>query len=145
MLASIRRINNLIKECKYEKPKRLIAQLTSLKDANPELLKYLTNKLKDVEVRVGGCSKDKIINLINLNMLEGWCWQSSETCALMFEDTDYVERGNLYFNDNKENPYFHSWINFEFNGEEYVLDPALNFLCLREKYFKTFNVLSPFI
>ena len=140
MLAIIRRLNNLIDECRYEKPKRLIAQLTSLKDANPELLEYLTEILKNVEIKLGGCSEEKAIDLINRNLLESWCWQSSETCALMFQDTDYVERGNLYFNDEKTNEYFHSWISFEFDCKEYVLDPSLNFLCPKEKYFKTFNV-----
>ena len=140
MLAIVRKLNNLIEDCKNEKPKRLIARLTTLKDANPELLNYLNTILQNIEIKIGGCQQEKAIDLISSNMLEGWCWQSSETCGLMFKDTDYVERGNLYLNEDKSREYFHSWINFEFNNQEYVLDPALNILCLREKYFKTFDV-----
>ncbi len=140
MLEIIRRMNNLIQQCKNEKPRRLIAQLTTLKDSDPDMLEYLTSLLEKVEIRIGGCSKAKALDLINNNLLEGWCWQSSETCALMFKDTDYIERGVLYFDENKTREYFHSWICFEFDGKEYILDPALNFLCLKEKYFRTFNV-----
>lgn len=140
MLTIVRRLNNLIQECKNEQPKRLIPRLTSLRDANPELLNYLTQILQNIEIKIGGCRQEKAIDLISSNMLEGWCWQSSETCGLMFKDSDYVERGNLYLNEDKSREYFHSWINFEFNNQEYVLDPALNILCLREKYFKTFDV-----
>ena len=141
MLAIVNKLNKLIDDCKsVSASSRLIERMTSLKNAPQDVLEYLINILKNIEIKIGGCAKENAVDLINSDRLVGWCWQSSETIALMLKDTDYVERGVLYLPEEGNRPYFHSWTSFEFNNKEYVLDPALNILCLKEKYFKHYNI-----
>ena len=141
MLAIVNKLNKLIDDCKsVSMSSRLIERMTSLKNAPQDVLEYLINILKNIEIKIGGCAKENAVVLINSDRLVGWCWQSSETIALMLKDTDYVERGVLYLPEEGNRPYFHSWTCFEFNGKEYVLDPALNILCLRDKYFQRYNI-----
>lgn len=139
MLAILKKLDKLINDCKG-KNTRLIEKMTSLKDAPKDVLEYLINILKNIEIKIGGCAKENAVDLINSDRLVGWCWQSSETVALMLKDTDYVERGVLYLPEEGNKPYYHSWTCFEFNGTEYVLDPALNILCLRDKYFQRYKI-----
>lgn len=141
MLAIIKKLNKLINDCKsIRENTRLIVRMTAFSSADKDVLDYLTNLLKNIEIKIGGCQKENVIDLINSNRLEGWCWQSSETVALMLKDTDYVERGTLYLPEEGNRPYYHSWTCFEFNDKEYILDPALNILCLRDDYFEKYKI-----
>ena len=54
------------------------------------------------------------------------------------DDNSYIERGNLKFD--LYNLYYHSWINFKYNGIEYVFDPCLQMLCRKTYYDKIFEV-----
>ncbi len=71
--------------------------------------------------------------------LEGWCWQTTESAIVFWNDDDYIERGNLKF-DERTKEYYHSWICFNFDNEEYVFDPCLNLLCKKSDYSKIFEV-----
>lgn len=99
---------------------------------------YLINKLSQLHIEVLGDYEGSLFELMPVGKLEGWCWQTTESAIVFFNDNDYIERGYLNFDENTPR-YYHSWICFNFNGTEYVLDPALSFLCKKEDYSKIFE------
>ena len=104
-----------------------------------KVLKYLAEKFQNLTIEVLNRYTGNIMDLMSRNYLEGWCWQTTETAIIFLNDDDYIERGNLYlyFENNRE--YWHSWICFKYNGEEYAFDPCLNFLCKKSWYSKLFK------
>lgn len=78
----------------------------------------------------------RLLNLWKKNSLEGYCIEMSDVASLFFEDNDYVVQGTLDFEDG---PYFHSWLIFNYEKEDYVLDVSLNVLCTKKLYYKLFN------
>ncbi len=109
------------------------------KRIDSKVVKYLINRLSDLYIEVLGDYEGPIWKLMSAGKLVGWCWQTTESAIVFFNDDDYIERGNLKF-DEKTPKYYHSWICFKFNEKEYVLDPCLNFLCEKKDYFKIFEV-----
>ena len=104
-----------------------------------EVYSYLKELLSDLTITVPEYNKkDTIINLMNDGMLEGWCFETTESAIVFFNDYDYICRGNIYINEANPN-YHHSWITFKYNNKEYVFDAALNVICTRVNYFKLFN------
>ncbi|MDD3392101.1 MAG: hypothetical protein PHE54_00920 [Bacilli bacterium] len=77
------------------------------------------------------------MNLMKKGVLEGWCWQITETAILFLDDESYIERGNLIFS--KYNLYYHSWIIFNYQSQDYVFDPCLQILCKKEIYQECFE------
>ena len=138
MLAILKKLNRLIGECTGEQ--NLIVKTTQLRYAPNDVVTYLNNLLRNLEIKIGGCVKEKVLDLINLQRLEGWCWQSTQTCSIFFNDDDCIERGNLYLPYENNREYFHSWICFKFNAIEYVFDPCLDCLCTKEEYYATYKV-----
>ena len=108
------------------------------KAVKPEVLKYLKNKLNNLTIEILGDFKGNILDLMKQGYLEGWCWQTTETSIIFFNDEDYIERGDLTFE--KDSYYYHSWICFKYEKEEYILDPCLNLLCKKDLYHKIFEV-----
>lgn len=104
---------------------------------NKEVWNYLSEILKNIKVEILGDYEGTVLELMKKGHLEGWCWETTETSILFFNDNDYIERGNLIFEKNKR--YYHSWICFQFNNEEYAFDPCLDFLCKKSMYSKTFE------
>lgn len=89
-------------------------------------LEYLKNRLQNLYIEI--CRNDglNIIELMDKGLLEGWCWQTTESAIVFFEDSDYIERGNLKFSQHRN--YWHSWICFKFNNNFFVFDPCLQIL-----------------
>ena len=109
------------------------------KKIDPEVVEYLMKKFENLNIEVLGDYKGSLFDLMPLGNLLGWCWQTTESAIVFLNDDDYIERGDLYFD--KETPkYFHSWICFNYNNVEYVLDPCLDFLCKKDDYVKIFEV-----
>lgn len=108
------------------------------KRIDPKVVEYLMEKLENLYIEVVGKYKGSLFELMSLGNLMGWCWQTTESAIIFFNDDDYIERGNLYF-DKYTPDYYHSWICFNYNGVEYVLDPCLNFLCKKKDYTKIFE------
>ncbi len=108
------------------------------KRIDPKVLKYLVNKLNNLYIEVLGDYEGSLFELMPVGKLMGWCWQTTESAIVFLNDDDYIERGNLYF-DERTPKYYHSWICFHYNKEEYVLDPCLSFLCRKEDYSKIFK------
>lgn len=105
--------------------------------AKDEVFKYLENKLQALTIEVCGDYSGLIFDLMPKRLLEGWCWQTTESAIVFLPDDDYIERGNLTFD--KYEKYWHSWINFHYNNNEYIFDPCLNFLCDKRLYQDIFE------
>ncbi len=108
------------------------------KRINPKVVKYLMQKLSNLHIEVLGDYEGSLFQLMPTGQLAGWCWQTTESAIVFLNDDDYIERGNLYF-DEITPEYYHSWICFHYNDIEYVLDPCLSFLCKKDDYSKIFK------
>ena len=109
------------------------------KRINTKVVEYLMNKLNNLHIEVLGEYEGSLFELMPAGKLEGWCWQTTESVIVFLNDNDYIERGNLKF-DERTPEYYHSWICFRFDGTEYVLDPCLSFLCKKSDYSKIFEI-----
>ena len=109
------------------------------KRIDPKVVEYLTQKLNNLHIEVLGDYEGSLFQLMPVGKLMGWGWQTTESVIVFLNDDDYIERGNLYF-DERTPKYYHSWICFNYNGIEYVLDPCLSFLCKKDDYSKIFEV-----
>lgn len=96
-------------------------------------------KLNNLYIEVLGDYEGSLFELMPAKKLEGWCWQTTESAIVFFNDDDYIERGDLKFGEITPK-YYHSWICFKYDGVEYVLDPCLSFLCKKDDYSKIFEV-----
>lgn len=105
--------------------------------ADIEVYKYLKKKLENLTIEVCGDYEGKVLDLMGRKGLEGWCWQTTESSIVFFDDSDYIERGTLIFD--KYSDYWHSWINFKYKDREYTFDPCLDFLCDKKLYQETFE------
>lgn len=108
------------------------------KRIDTKVVEYLMSKLNGLHIEVLGDYEGSLFELMPVGKLEGWCWQTTESAIVFMNDDDYIERGNLKF-DERTPEYYHSWICFMFNGTEYVLDPCLNFYVRKviiQKYLK---------
>ena len=106
--------------------------------APEEVFEYLKSLFDNLYIEIVGRYEGNLIDLMNRGVLEGWCWQTTETASLFMDDSSYIERGNLKFD--LYNLYYHSWINFKYKGIEYVFDPCLQILCRKTYYDKIFEV-----
>ena len=106
--------------------------------APEEVFEYLKSLFDNLYIEIVGRYEGNLIDLMNRGVLEGWCWQTTETASLFMDDSSYIERGNLKFD--LYNLYYHSWINFKYKGIEYVFDPCLQILCRKSYYDKIFEV-----
>lgn len=109
------------------------------KRIDTKVVEYLINKLNNLHIEVLGEYEGSLFELMPVRKLEGWCWQTTESAIVFLNDDDYIERGNLRF-DERTPEYYHSWICFKFDGTEYVLDPCLSFLCKKSDYSKIFEI-----
>ena len=106
-------------------------------NVNKEVVEYIYDILSDLYIEILLKPKKQVLELMENNKLEGWCWQTTESIILFLDDDDCIERGNLYFNNNK--PYYHSWVCFKYNNDEYVLDACFNILCKKQEYIDNFH------
>lgn len=74
------------------------------------VLNYLKEKLQNLSIQIGARQKEPFFELMDKGLLEGWCWQTTESSIVFLKDTDFIERGNLKFDPHKN--YWHSWICF---------------------------------
>lgn len=113
---------------------KLIHQL----DIDESVFNYLKAKLKNLSIEIGGDYEGNVIELMNNGLLEGWCWQTTESSIVFFNDDDCIERGNLKFGVFKK--YWHSWICFTFNGIIWVFDPCLQIIVEKNIYYHIFEI-----
>lgn len=99
---------------------------------------YLKNLFEQLKIEILGKHEGKLFDLMKRGLLEGWCWQTTETAALFMPDDDMVYRGNLYFDE--YDTYYHGFIVFNYEDKKYVFDPSLGFINSLDLYLDTFNV-----
>ena len=109
------------------------------KRIEPKVVEYLMEKLNNLYIEVLGDYKGSLFELMPVGKLEGWCWQTTESAIVFLNDDDYIERGDLKF-DETTPKYYHSWMCFKYDDVEYVLDSCLNLLCKKDDYSKIFEV-----
>lgn len=120
----------------FERERRFLVLRNN--EADSEVYKYLRDILNPLYIEVCGDYEGTVIDLMKRGTLEGWCWQTTNTSIIFFQDEDYISRGNLYFD--KEQIYYHSWVCFKYNNQEYVFDPCLNICCKKSLFDKVFEV-----
>ena len=113
--------------------------LLDINNASFNVVNYVKYLIKDTNIEIFGRDMCNASQLIYDRKLEGYCFESTSIMIPSFNDDDYISRGNLFFSDDSIG-YLHSWINFSIHGCNYVFDPSLSLLCLRDIYNKFFNV-----
>lgn len=112
-----------------------------LKKADSEVFEYLSSKFNNLTIecfkKYKGYISGDLLDLMKQGLLEGYCFQTTETSSLFLNDDDYIERGYLRFSMYKV--YYHAWICFKYNEELYGFDPCLNLLCKKDLYTKIFE------
>ena len=105
----------------------------------PKVLRYLEKKLELLKVKVPGQNQpEPVLNLMHSKLLEGWCWQTTETVSIFLDNDAYIERGYLILYPCDY--YWHSWICFNFEEETYVFDPCLQKVISKDLYYKIFKI-----
>ena len=104
-----------------------------------QILQYLRNRFNNLSIEIMSKDQNNLIDLMYSGKLNGWCWQTTNTAILFMENDSMIERGYLTLSK-KQNNYFHSWIAFKYNNEDYIFDPCLNIITSKDKYFNIFNV-----
>ena len=117
-----------------------IKKLTKLRSKTIDIIiyEYINNILKNLYIEITKDYEGNTLYLMKRNLLEGWCWQTTESTIIFFNDDDYICRGNLKLD--KNTTYYHSWICFKYKNKEYTFDPCLNIICKKKLYDKVFQV-----
>lgn len=110
------------------------------KPIDKNVKEYLMDKLDNLYIEVLSKYEGSLFELMSEDNLEGWCWETTESAIVFFNDDDYISRGYLRF-DGKTPNYYHSWMCFKFEDTEYVLDPCLNILCKNSDYSEIFETV----
>ena len=134
-------VNDILKKIIFEEPLTEEDRFKILrsKRIEPKVVEYLMEKLNNLYIEVLGDYEGTLFELMHAWKLEGWCWQTTESAIVFLNDDDYIERGDLKF-DETTPKYYHSWMCFKYDDVEYVLDPCLNLLCKKSDYSKIFEV-----
>lgn len=113
-------------------------ELISQLDINISVFKYLIIRLQNLTIQIGTDYEGNIIELMSEGLLEGWCWQTTESAVVFLNDDDCIERGNLTFCNCQK--YWHSWICFTFNDIVWVFDPCLQVIVKKNIYYHIFEI-----
>lgn len=127
-------INKNVSNLNEHERLKLIHQL----DIDKSIVKYVETRLKNLSIKIGGAYEGNVVELMNKGLLEGWCWQTTESSIVFFNNDDCIERGNLTFDAYKK--YWHSWICFTFNDIVWVFDPCLQILIEKNIYYHIFEI-----
>ena len=98
-----------------------------------EIYEILKSKFDNLKIEILSKNKGNLFDLMEKGLLEGWCWQTTETAMLFLDDNYYIKRGNLIIENDKK--YYHSWIEFD----NYVFDPCLNIFVDKQIYNYVFT------
>ena len=77
-------------------------------------------------------------------LLQGWCWETTESAIVFLDDDDYIERGNLKFDICEDiffhytfcKEYWHSWICFSLENTIWVFGPCLQIIVEKDIYYQ---------
>ena len=104
-----------------------------------QVLGYLQIRLTDLQINVLGMYKGKVLDLMSKGLLEGYCWETTESSIVFFKNDDYIERGILKLSP-WTREYWHSWICFNFNNKTWVFDPCLKIIADKSIYYHVFEI-----
>ncbi|MBR3254909.1 MAG: hypothetical protein IKF97_01585 [Clostridia bacterium] len=115
---------------------------------NRRVLKYLKLQMKNLSIEIGGGYQGNLFDLMNRGLLEGWCWQTTESAIVFLDDDAYIERGNLkfeiyediFFHQTFCKEYWHSWICFYLENTIWVFDPCLQIIVEKDIYYHIFEI-----
>ena len=113
--------------------------ILNAKKINPAILKYLKDKLEGLKIAINNEQESDLFNLMKDCRLKTTCFQTAESIAFFLNDDDYIERGDICLDGYSSPGYYHSWVCFKYDEQEYVLDACLNVLCTKYNYYKTFR------
>lgn len=99
---------------------------------------YIESRLQNLTIEIGDGVFGNPIDLMIRGKLMGWCWQTTESAIVFFENNDCIERGYLTFGNRKE--YWHSWMVIKFNYKYWVFDPCLRILVEKDVYYHVFEI-----
>jgi hypothetical protein len=94
------------------------------------------NTIKNADISIARDQPASALKYMKEGLLEGWCWQSTNTLSVLFNDPDVIARGSL---DIRLGNYEQSWIEFNRSRQDFVLDPALNILSSKKNYYESLN------
>jgi hypothetical protein len=116
------------------------------------ILEYLKNNLKNLWIKnLDTDSEGCIMDLMEKYLLEGACWQTTESAVLFLQDTDWIQRGYLTYYKKYDFPvtsnkaqYHHSWVCFQVNDDDlkdktFVFDPCLKIIVEEKIYDYVFQ------
>lgn len=107
------------------------------KKIDSEVIDYVRNILKELTIHIADIDATDIFTLMESGELYRYAFETAETISVFFNDEDIVMRGYIKAGTYKE--IFHSWLCFTYDGDEYILDPALNVLAYKDLYDEIFE------
>lgn len=109
------------------------------KTVDKKVLTYVQKILENLYIEILDDYKGFFFELMQEERFRKWCWETTESAIVFFNDDAYIERGYIKLADEKLSWCYHSWICFKFNDEEYVFDPCLNILCKKGDYVEVYE------
>lgn len=94
-------VNDILKKIIFEEPLTEEERFKILrsKRIEPKVVEYLMEKLNNLYIEVLDKYKGSLFELMKNEKLEGWCWQTTESAIVFLNDDDYIDRGNLKFDE----------------------------------------------
>lgn len=118
--------------CYLEQDKRFA--LLKQNESNIFIRNYVDYLIKNVSIKLPCREYERVSKLSKNGSLLGWCFQTSVFLAPFLGSDCFVCRGNIYFHKKQYGGYYHSWLEFKIRDINYVYDPCLNYLGLKEIY-----------
>ena len=84
-------MNKDVKDLDEQERFKLIYQL----DIDASVFEYVTQRLKNLSIEICGDHEGNVIELMCKGLLEGWCWQTTESSIVFFNDDD-IKRASKF-------------------------------------------------
>ena len=97
--------------------------------------RYFSQMTKKVYVE--GCTKIESFEEYLNHRYRDNCYYYSTYACMGLKPEDFVVRGYIDVDDWKY--YHHGWVEFKFDGNEYVFDSMIESVMLKEKWYKRYN------
>lgn len=112
-------------------------RIIASKRVSADIEAYIYACLDNLEIKVPKHEYMKVKNLASKNLLDGFCFESTETMVVFFSNA-YIVRG--YLNLGKRGKYYHAWMVINYQKIEYVFDPTSDIIVLKDDFDKVFQV-----
>ena len=109
----------------------------NVKTANLLVKSYIHFLIDSLYIEVDDENKGIANEMIKDGKLNNSAWKATVSLAPFFKEHDEIIRGTITDSNGEILP--HSWIKFNLLDEEYILDPVLNIITLKNIYDKAFK------